>query len=243
VRPERTLVLGYNASIQGMLDDLAGYVSPGSSVTLVADVEAPEVTPPDGLTVETRRADTASRRVLESLAVETYDHVLVLAYRELLDPQAADARTLVTLLHLRDIADREGFHVSIVSEMLDDRNRQLAEVTRPDDFIVSDRLASLMIAQVSENRALINVFEQLFTSGGNEVYLRPADRYITPGADTDFYSVVAAAAARQETAIGYRVGADVHSRDHGYGVHLNPVKHERRRFAPGDSIILLADKA
>lgn len=242
-KPESTLVLGYNRHVQGMLDDLAGYVPHGSSVTLVADIPHPSLTAPDGLTLQMRQADTADCRALEALEVETYDHILVLAYRELLDVQAADAKTLVTLLHLRDIADRGGFRLSIVSEMLDDRNRELAEVTRPDDFIVSDRLASLMIAQVSENRSLINVFEHLFTSGGNEVYLRPAELYVTEGAEADFYSVVAAAAARRETAIGYRVASDVFSRHRSYGVHLNPPKQRRRTFAPGDSIILLAERA
>ena len=34
---------------------------------------------------------------------ETYDHVIVLCYSDTLDAQEADARTLITLLHLRDI--------------------------------------------------------------------------------------------------------------------------------------------
>ena len=38
--------------------------------------------------------------------------------------------------------------------MLDVRNRELAEVTQADDFIVSDKLVSLMLAQVSENKDL-----------------------------------------------------------------------------------------
>jgi hypothetical protein len=48
--------------------------------------------------------------------------------------------TLITLLHLRDIGQQSGKTFSIVSEMLDARNRQLAEVTQADDFIISDRL-------------------------------------------------------------------------------------------------------
>lgn len=242
-QPERTLVLGYNSNVQRMLDDLAGYVASGSTVHLVADVHDPAVVAPDGLSLEVTRADTTSRAVLEGLAVETYDHVLILAYRGRLDTQGADAKTLVTLLHLRDIADRAGLRISIVSEMLDDRNRELAEVTRPDDFIVSDRLASLMLAQVSENRSRLPVFEELFTSGGNEVYLRPAELYISAGAEADFYTVVAAAARRQETAIGFRIAADAYSRTNGYGVHLNPQKEHRRTLAPGDSIILLSEHA
>lgn len=243
VHPDRTLVLGYNSNLQGMLNDLADYVPPGSSVSVVADVEVPGVTAPPGLDVEVARADTTSRRVLENLGVEQYDHILVLAYRGLFDTQVADAKTLVTLLHLRDIADRASLHLNIVSEMLDDRNRELAEVTKPDDFIVSDRLTSLMLAQVCTNPSLIDLFEQVFSSGGCEIYMRPAELYVTADAEADFYTVTVAAARRQETAIGFRLGADSHSRAKNYGVHLNPPKSQRQRFEAGDSIIVLAETA
>ena len=69
-------------------------------------------------------------------------------------PQPADTRTLVTLLHLRKIAEDAGKHINVVSEMIDVRNRELAEVTRADDFVVSNKLVSLMLAQASENEHL-----------------------------------------------------------------------------------------
>lgn len=241
--PERTLMLGYHSSVPGLLHDLGAYVPPGSLVSVVADQDIPPLAAPDGLKVETVRADTTSRAVLENLDVGTYDHVLVLAYRDALATQAADARTLVTLLHLRDIANQAGIHLSVVSEMLDDRNRELAEVTRPDDFIVSDRLASLLLAQVSENRTRLPVFEELFTTGGNEVYVRPAALYVEPGVAVDFYTVVEAAARRGETAIGFRIAAEAHSIAAGYGVRLNPDKREYRSYTKDDSVIVLAEDA
>ena len=47
---------------------------------------------------------------------------------------------------------------SIVSEMLDVRNRELAEVARADDFIVSARVLSLLLAQIAETPELADVF-------------------------------------------------------------------------------------
>ena len=147
----------------------------------------------------------------------------------------------MTLLHLRDLVDRHGYSANIVSEMLDDQNRELAEVTRADDFIVSDRLTSLLLSQVSENPELVKVFEELFSSGGSEIYLRPVELYVAHGREVDFYELAAAASRRRETALGFRTAADVFSRPHGYGVHLNPDKAARVRFAPGDTIIVLAE--
>ena len=75
----------------------------------------------------------------------------MLGYSDHMDAQATDTRTLVTLLHLRKIAEAAGAHINVVSEMIDVRNRELAEVTRADDFVVSNKLVSLMLAQASEN--------------------------------------------------------------------------------------------
>jgi voltage-gated potassium channel Kch len=238
--PERTLVLGYNAGLGRMLRELNEYVAKGSSVTIVADVEQPEFEAYDKLALGFSRADSTSRAVLDGLAVASFDHIIVLAYRDTCETQRADGKTLITLLQLRDIEGTTGANLSVVSEMLDDRNRELAEVTNADDFIVSDKLISLVLSQVSENRELTLVFDELFSSRGSEIYLNPVEHYVTPGADIDFYAVLEAARRRGETAIGYRVAADFRDEDRGYGVTVNPLKTARRRYSAGDKVIVLA---
>ena len=238
---EHTLVLGYNTGLDTMLRELSEYVAPGSDVTVVADISGPTPKTFPGMPVNFTRGDTTSRAVLEGLNVHKYDHIIVLAYKETLDTQRADAKTLITLLHLRDMGERAGVDLSVVSEMLDDRNRELAEVTKADDFIVSDKLISLMLSQVSENKHLTAVFDTLFSSEGSEIYLRPAELYITPGATVDFYAVLEAARRRGETAIGYRRAADAHNADAAYGVSVNPKKSEKITFLPRDKVIVLAE--
>ncbi|MBK4346015.1 CASTOR/POLLUX-related putative ion channel [Lacisediminihabitans changchengi] len=238
--PESTLVLGYNPDLAVMLRELNEYVAPGSSVTVVAEVDAPEFADFSNMRLNYLRGDTNSRALLESLDVAGYQHVIVLAY-EHLDAQRADAKTLVTLLHLRDIADKAGIDLNVVSEMLDDGNRELAEVTKADDFIVSDKLVSLLLSQVSENKQLTDVFDTLFSSEGSEIYLRPAELYLMPGAAADFYTVLEAARRRGETAIGYRIAAQARDSAQQYGVRVNPTKTDAVIFAPGDKVIVLAE--
>jgi voltage-gated potassium channel Kch len=239
--PERTLVLGYNPGLMGMLKELDEYVPAGSVVTVLAEVDKPDFPKFANLDITFQRGDATSRALLDGLKVATFDHIIVLAYKEGLDPQRADGKTLITLLQLRDIEERAGIDLNIVSEMLDDRNRELAEVTNADDFIVSDKLISLLLSQVSENKQLTAVFDGLFSSVGSEVYLNPVEQYITPGQSVDFYTVLEAARRRGETAIGYRVAADAHNSDRGYGVTVNPVKSHTMAFAPGDRVIVLAE--
>jgi ion channel POLLUX/CASTOR len=240
-KPERTLILGWNERAPMMIAHLDRYVSPGSEVTVVTPEGAGLPTTFDELehqAVNVRTGNTSDRRTLDTLEVPAYDHVIVLSYSDGSDD--ADSRTLVSLLHLREIAEHSGRSFSIVSEMLDDRNRELAEIARADDFIVSDRLVSLMMCQVSENKEYAAVFEELIDPKGSELYLKPAEEYVKPGVPLSFYTIVEAARRRGEVAVGYRVKAEAGDSRKSYGVRLNPAKSQRIEFAEGDKVIVLA---
>ncbi|MBX3067596.1 MAG: hypothetical protein KF844_02975 [Cryobacterium sp.] len=238
---ERTLILGSNPDLPIIVRELDEYVVKGSELTIVSDYDLPELPEVSNLKLVKKRGDTTSRSELDSLDVPSFDHVIVLAYKDQLESQRADAKTLVTLLHLREIGDLAGTELSIVSEMLDNRNREIAEVTKADDFIVSDKLISLALSQLSENRVLSKVFDSLFSSAGSEVYLRPAELYVNPGESVDFYTIAAAATRFRETAIGYRIASRMHDSSEAYGVRLNPVKSEQLSFSKGDKVIVLAE--
>jgi ion channel POLLUX/CASTOR len=242
-RPERTLILGWNDRAPTIVAELDNYVRSGSEVAVVTPDWAVSSSSFDELRnqkVTSRVGDITDRRTLDGLEVFTYDHVIVLGHPDEPDPNAADSKTLVTLLHLREIADSSGHRFSIVSEMLDVRNRELAEVTGADDFIVSDHLASLMMCQVSENRELSTVFEELISSNGSELYLKPVAEYVEPGVPMNFYTVLEAARRRGEVAVGYRLQAESGNPAASYGVHLNPEKSRHVTFTEHDNLIVLA---
>jgi ion channel POLLUX/CASTOR len=240
--PERTLILGWNDRAPKIVAELDHYVHRGSEATVVTPDGS--VSPAEGLNnqrLDPRAGDITNRRILDGLGVATYDHVIVLGDPDGSDPNTTDSKTLVTLLHLREIAEQSDRRFSIVSEMLDVRNRELAEVTGADDFIVSDHLASLLMCQVSENRELSMVFEDLISPEGSELYLKPATDYVKPGVPLNFYTVVESARRRGEVAVGYRLQAETADPAASYGVHLNPAKSERVTFAGGDRLIVLAE--
>lgn len=244
--PERTLILGWNWRAPSLISELDHYVPPGSEVRVVADYERGEqdLARMCHLTRQSLNytvADTTDRRVLDSLDVGRYDHIILLCYSDSLPAQEADARTLITLLHLRDMASKSGQDFSIVSEMLDIRNRALAEVTQADDFIVSDRLISLLLSQISENKMLNAVFTDLFDPEGCEIYLKPAADYVRPGEPVNFYTVVEAARRRGEVAFGYRLKAHASDASRAYGVAVNPRKSGTITFSDEDRIIVLAE--
>ena len=245
-RPERTLLLGWNEGGTAIVGELDRYVASGSELVLVADVGGVEQKIASDVSLQNQRltvreADTVDRRVLDGLGVEGFDQIIILCYSDQLDVQEADARTLITLLHLRDIADKGGHDFRIVSEMLDVRNRELAEVTQADDFIVSNKLTSLMLSQISENKELSAVFADLFDPEGSEIYLKPAGNYVETGRPVTFYTVAEAARRRGEVAIGYRRLSLAKDASQSYGVAVNPKKSEKVTFAAEDQVIVLAE--
>jgi hypothetical protein len=238
--PERSLMLGWNSRAVKIIEQLDIYVTPGSAVDIVTDRDDADLMIAS-LSQRVRRVslrikdgDIRDRNVLESLDVGSYTNVIVLC-DDRLDPLTADSRVLVTLLHLRDMLAKRGRNVQIVSEMRDDRDRALAQLTRADDFVVSEQMVSLLMTQISENRHLESVFTDLFDPDGAEIYLRPASYYLREGAGHTFATLVDCARRRGEVAIGYREAEPAE----GHGVVLNPDKE--RPMPEIDRVIVLAN--
>jgi hypothetical protein len=155
-----------------------------------------------------------------------------------------DANTLVTLLNVREIRDFNKYPLTITSELMDIENRSLIETKDNDDFVVSDHLISLAIAQISENKSLSPIFNSIFDPEDNEIYLKPITNYINIGEPVNFFTIVEAALLQNETALGYRFKlADIpafNGKEH-YDIVLNPTKTDLVNFNPDDKIIVLAD--
>ncbi|CDZ61474.1 CASTOR/POLLUX-related putative ion channel [Neorhizobium galegae] len=244
---ERTLILGWNRRGPIIATELVRYVAPGSRLMIAADT--PEFEDEIAalhldkalLAVDHRVIDTSSRSALDALDIPSYDHVLVLGYSDSMMAQSADTRTLITLLQLRKIGETAGKHISVVSEMIDVRNRELAEVTRAEDFVVSNKLVSLMLAQASENESMAAIFDELLDEAGSEIYMRPMGDYVDISKPVNFFTVALAALRRGEIAIGHRRQrpGDADARNLG-GVVVNPPRTEMTTYADSDMLIVLA---
>ncbi|MCD4706938.1 MAG: potassium transporter TrkA [Candidatus Sabulitectum sp.] len=245
VRTSRKIImLGWNWRASIIIRELSNYLPPDSSLMLVADETLCHPELPSGLKnldVQYTHGNTTDRTLLESLSIQQYDHIILLSYSDSLDVQTADSSTLMTLLHIRDIADKLKRHFSLVSEMRDVRNRNLAEITGADDYIVSDQLLSLVLTQISENKDLSAIFRDLFDPEGSEIYLKPAKRYVACGESVNFYTVVKSASELNEVAIGYRINSQRSNPENAYGIVVNPNKNDFIQFSDMDKIIVLAE--
>lgn len=237
--PERLLVCGYRSDLGRLIDEFDRYVAPGSEVRIMTSGHGDEIhqltkSARQVLRVDAIDADPTDPAALSEVMREAADAVLIVA-DDTEDPQEADARTVITLLLLRDLVqDRPvAEQPRLISEILDPRTKDLVSNDQSTDFVVSSEITSMLLAQVSENRELNSVFADLFDPDGNELYLKNVAGYALPGVPTSWMAVQAVAAARGEVALGaYRPGC---------APVLGPNQTAPMVFTPHDKIIVVAE--
>ena len=246
---ERTLIVGWSPVANLVVKEIENHVAPGSELLILIDpdnhVEADVLAELDsvGLTQQTvsiHVGSTISRPVIaEVMGSDPYDHVMILCERSEFDLDEADARVLLTLMHVRALAPDSASNV--IAELADPNDVELGRQGDSSEFIVSMQLISLLLAQLSESPHLARVFADLFDGTGAAVALHPVDRYVPLGA-SDFESVLAAARNWGVVAIGYRAAnPGGESAALAGGIRVNPSKSEKINFEAGDMIVVIVN--
>jgi hypothetical protein len=167
-----------------------------------------------------------------------FDHVLLLCERERYSLDEADARTLLTLMLVREAT--KGGSENILTELLEPNAVDLGGTASGGDFIVSQKLISLLMTQLSESPHLADVFADLLDSDGVRVALHPPERYVPLG-QTTFGALVEAAREWGVVAIGYRAeDALADPSAMVGGVRVNPPKDSVVTLAEDDRVIVIS---
>ncbi|MEI6249994.1 MAG: hypothetical protein WCP54_02415 [Actinomycetes bacterium] len=244
--PERILVLGWSHMGENVINEMLPFLPANSTLHIIADSKIADISgltgdPFPGLAVTYSEAPKTVGQLADSVSGKKYDEVMILAYREGVSAHDADSRTLATILAMNRLFAVEDNGVEptrLIAELLDSKNLPLAKVASADDLVMSDNLAALLIAQLSENAALKPIFDDLFDIGGATINIYPIERYVPLGQEVSFMELVAHACAFGESAVGYRIDLD-HREDAQAGVKLNPTKNVRFTAASGDGLIVV----
>jgi ion channel POLLUX/CASTOR len=245
------LIVGWNPLAPRILHELEKWAEPGAQVRVLIDgslITEHEVAVPGIEKLQmsvTTTYNTAQHKVAELCLAEQYERVVVLCYRGMLSAEEADARALMTLLQLRqfrqdnpEVAER----MSVLTEVLDIRDVHLARVAGAEDFIVSERITALMLAQLAEIPDREKVFADLFETWGSELSMRPVSYYADPKPGTTYGSYVAAAHKVGHLAIGYRkTGA--RGKELATAIQLDPPKSMAVDLRPDDRLIVVVPRA
>eukprot|EP01018_Ginkgo_biloba_P015581 Gb_17779 [translate_table: standard] len=274
--PERILVCGWRRDIHDMIMVLDAFLAPGSELWMFNEVLERErekklidggldLSRLENITLVHREGNAVIRRHLESLPLETFDSILILADESVEDSVVqADSRSLATLLLIRDIQSkrlpyretkvpqvhRAGYSESswigemqqasdksiIISEILDSRTKNLLSVSKISDYVLSNELVSMALAMVAEDKQINRVLEELFSEEGNEMYIRHAEFYLHDQEELNFYEIMVRARQRNEIVIGYRLASAERA------VINPPNKGVNRKWSLGDAFVVLAQE-
>jgi ion channel POLLUX/CASTOR len=244
-QPGRLLVLGWNRRAPILLKALAQYEPRGSEVTVLADL------PPQQMQASCTEVDCRSLRVvfeqgnpynrptLEAVCGVVYPHIVILSPTEPPENQYAEVYTMISWLYLREIARKTSQKFTVLREVADVHSRDLASSISPSEGLVKEGLVGLILAQVAQNKELTPVLANLLAPWDARIVLRPARDYVRTRELVEFGTVMAAAQARQETAIGYKLIDETGINAHARGLCLAPRRKEPISFSEEDLIVLL----
>ncbi|KAK7277041.1 hypothetical protein RIF29_18190 [Crotalaria pallida] len=269
--PERILFCGWRRDMEDMIMVLDASLAEDSELWMFNDVPEKErekkltdggldINRLENISLVNREGNAVIRRHLESLPLESFDSILILADESVEDSAIqADSRSLATLLLIRDIQAKrlpysqahggsfsKGSWIGemkqasdktvIISEILDPRTKNLLSMSKISDYVLSNELVSMALAMVAEDRQINDVLEELFAEEGNEMHIRLADLYLCEGEELSFYEIMLRARQRRDIVIGYRLANAERA------VINPPAKTERRKWSLKDVFVVIAEK-
>jgi hypothetical protein len=254
---ERQLILGWSYKAPIIIREYADYVLEGSEVDVVVK-DAPEslratvvsLDGAGGVKVRLIDKDPLTSEDLESMNPFSYNHVIILPQKPHLDaePERIDSETIVVLLHLRKqlkalVEAGTRVETKLITEILDSANRDLVSHAGVDDFIISNRMVSMLFAQMSEEPEIEGVYENLFREEGSEIYVKPAWLYFSSLPVTCRFGDLMRVAQKRdgEIAIGYKLKRLESDPAANYGVKINPAKDLEITLDREDCLVVVAE--
>ena len=184
-----------------------------------------------GLVLEYHAEDPHAEEILEQ-AARLAGHIVILSDHEK-EPEEADMESIFLLLNLRDIRVRAGISFNITVEMQLEHNQKLVGHGDHTDFLVSSSMSSLIVAQLAESPELIEVFREILSNNGNELYLKNTAQLGLTGPHT------VAELRRDMLRRGYIVMGYL---DPDKQSHFDLPLEEILTLGSGDCLIVLGDK-
>ncbi len=234
----KILTIGYNKNVPYVLADMEKYVGPKSNLTMLVPNEQnkdhleSKVSMSNFEQVDIRVGKTFQYDVLSELNINDYDTIAIFANQDISE-EHADAETLLSLLHIDSMRKKLNTRPSIILEIEESVNAEALEYLDVDDFLISNLLVSKIMTQISYDRHLNKVIQELVGEERNEFYLKRANAYVTLSEELPFYACVQAGQLRDHIVVGFK--------KYQQPVVLNPSKNQMITFDhPQDRLVVVA---
>jgi len=253
-RIERELILGWTPTTEIMVKEYADYVLPGTTIDIMLAAASEDErsmikkldTELSDVTVRLIEGDPLRSQNLLAVEPFNFDNIIILSQNgHEKEPDRIDSETVIQLLLLRNIFrdhPEESANVKLITEVLDTQNRDLIARTGVKDFVVSNKYVSMVQAQISEDRDINRVYEDLLAEDGSEIYVKPAWLYFESfPAEATYADLIRLAQNREEVCLGVKILALEEDEDRNFGVKLIPEKDTKYTLTAEDTIVVLAE--
>ena len=134
-------------------------------------------------------------------------------------------------MKLMDLKETNDYPYNVTVELNMENSYNVAMRNNKIDYIVSSNIASLVLAQMSENTELEGVFEELLSNRGNELYSKPLKPFnLSTKKDYSYAALKQIALSYGYTLVGY---------SHDDQMILNTELEDRITLDPNDRLIVL----
>ena len=252
---ERELILGWHIMTKNIIREYTDYLMEGSTVDIMVPNPSEELIREivelqeenTTLTINPIDLNPMSITQLKQVDPFSYDNIIVLSQTTRgASAERVDSETLFILLLLRKVhkeLERPGeSQTTIITQVLNSENQELITQTEVDDFLISNKIVTMIYAQLSEEAGMRQVYEDIFAEEGSEIYVKPVTLYFPQlPVKARFADLIALACKRDEICIGIRLGEHAHHPDKNFGITLNPAKDAVFTLDDDDSLVVLAE--
>lgn len=246
------LILGWHSVAEIFISESADYLKDGSKFLICFNEPSPELTArvdelkkiyPD-FDIELRNLDSLAMEQLELTAPFDHDNIVILSQKgEEQSPDKIDSDTLIILLLLRKLKEgKENVRTKIITQVLNSDNQEIITQTDVDDFIISNKLITMILAQLSEEPLIMKFYEDIFSEDGSEIYVKSLQLYTDQfPIKASFGDILELVNERDEICLGIRLGSQSKNADQNFGVTLNLPKDKQVVLNADDYVVVLSE--
>ena len=172
---DHVLLLGWNNKVFSVLRQLA-CLQPGIKVVILAPLEIKTMQEElrvmgiqrERMTIILRSGITSNRSELERVALDYATSVIILS------TDADDSESIKSMVLLSAKDDWPGKVPTLTSEIAHERNFELANIASQGrlQIVSSSKVISKVIVQAIRNPGLTSIYNELFSHGGNSIYVQ-----------------------------------------------------------------------
>ena len=251
---EKNLVIGWTPKVPTILREYADYVLAGSEIYIMLRIPDDSVAEKieklneelDELSIRFLYEDPLSKEGLLAADPFQFDNIIILSQGGKNDDfEQTDSETILILLMLRQIFDANQTNqrpIKLITEILDSENQALVAQTGVNDFIISNRFVSMVLAQISEDPDIKTVYDDLFSEDGSEIYLKSASLYFKEfPVEVTYADMIRIAQSREEVCLGVKIKSLEKDMAQNFGVKLIPPKGKKYTLQADDALVVLAE--